>query len=249
MLVIPLIQRKDVIPVSAYVQGSFVPLSHLAHNWEFHSELTLSPAEERTMVREPAQAVPATIAQRLGKVRVLGVPYLACRETGDVISWVKPQDETHTAAWVEAGDRINLLLACRELDAHDTGFELLGSVAELLCPRLTDAEATQFNQLLEDEIHHGVRGEIDEDALSAKGAYLAARASRRFRAQFEQYCNASFVSTAAEYMHGLWHDVQILIGPDHLPVKQLRRRMELMTKLFPPNPGYLVFDETVGKKD
>jgi len=74
---------------------------------------------------------------------------------------------------------------------------------------------------------------------------LASLTGRRQRAHFERYRDVSFAGTAAEYIHGLWHDVQIRIGPDHLPVAQLRRRMNLMAKLFPPNPGYRVFDETV----
>jgi hypothetical protein len=43
--------------------------------------------------------------------------------------------------------------------------------------------------------------------------------------------------------------VQIRIGPEHLPVAQLRRRMNLMAELFPPNPGYRVFDEAVEKAE
>jgi len=66
--------------------------------------------------------------------------------------------------------------------------------------------------------------------------------------QFNRYCEISFVSTVAEYMHGLWHDVQIRIGPEHLPVPQLRRRMVLMSEMFPPNQGYQVFSEEL-KKD
>lgn len=240
---------KDLIAIADYVQGSFIPISHLMHEWEFHSTLPLSPAEERTMVREPVQAIPASVAQRLGKVRILAVPYIACLESGDVVSRKKPEGEAHTAAWVESAKRIDLLLACRELDAHDTGFELLGSVAELLRPRLSHSEMAAYSQLLDEEIRNGVRGEIDEDALSAKQAYLPTHAGRRSRAPFERYRDASFVSTAAEYIHGLWHDVQIRLGPDHLPVAQLRRRMDLMAELFPPNPGYQVFDDTVEKAE
>ena len=240
---------RETIPVLDYVQSNFVPLSHLAHDWEFHAGLTLTPAEERTMIREPAQAVPDAIAGRLGKLRVLAVPYIACLETGDVISRSKPKGEAHTAAWVEMDDRINVLLACRELDAHDTGFEFLGSVAELLRPRLTDFELAEFSRLLEEEVRIGVRGEIDEEALNAKQVYLASRNARRHRGQFERYRDSSFVSTAAEYVHGMWHDVQIRVGPEHLPVPQLRRRMDLMAQLFPPNPGYQVFDESLAKSE
>ena len=240
---------KDLIPISDYVEGGFVPISHLTHDWEFHSAIALTPAEERTMVREPVQAVPASIAQRVGKLRLLSVAYIACLESGDVVSRVKPSGETHTAAWVETTNRINLVLACRELDAHDTGFELLGSVAELLRPRLTHSETAAYNQILEEEIRHGVQGEIDEDALHAKENYLTTRAGRRSRGHLDRYSEVSFVSTAAEYMHGLWHDVQIRVGPEHLPVAQLRRRMDLMAELFPPNPGYRVFDESVEKAE
>lgn len=236
-------------PASEYVLGKFVPLSRLTHDWEFHSDVVLSPAEERTIVREPVQAIPAAIAQRLGKVRILAVAYIACLDSGDAVSRLKPEGEAHTAAWVETPERINLLLACRELDAHDTGFELLGSAAELVRPRLTPAELAAFSDMLEEEIRHGVRGEIDEDALTAKQDYMPARGGRRSRAQFERYRDISFVSTTAEYIHGLWHDVQIRVGPEHLPVAQLRRRMNLMAELFPPNEGYRVFDESVEKAE
>ena len=101
------------------------------------------------MVREPAQAVPGGIAQRIGPLRVLMVPYIACMESGDVVCPAKPKGETHTAAWVETSERTNLLLACREVDAHDTGFEFLASVAELLRPRLTSSELAAYDELLD----------------------------------------------------------------------------------------------------
>ena len=203
--------------------------------------VALTPAEDRTMVREPAQAVPASIAERIGPLRVLMVPYIACVESGDVVSSIKPKGETHTAAWVETSERTNLLLACREVDAHDTGFEFLASIAELLLPHLTASELAAYDQLLEEELRHGVRGEIDEEALTAKQALLTIRPWRRSRVQYEPYRNISLVSTLAEYMHGLWHDVQIRVGPEHLPLQPLRRRMNLMSTFFPPNPGYAVF--------
>ncbi len=232
---------REPVPVADYVQGTFVPLSRLAHDWELHSAVTLSPAEDRTMVREPAAAVPAAIAQRIGRLRVLVVPFVACAEAGDFVAWTKPEGETHSAVWVESEERINLVLPCRELDAHDTGFEFLASVAELLRPRLSDEELGRYSRLLEEELQQGVSGEIDEDALAAKQPLTSGHARRLGHERFERYRNVSFVSTAAEYMHGLWHDVQIRVGHEHLPLPQIRRRMTLLAELFPPNPGYRVF--------
>jgi hypothetical protein len=243
------IPAREVIPVSEYVQGPFVPISHLAHDWELHSAVPLTPAEERTMVREPAQAVPNSIATRLRKVRVLVVPYIACFDPGDTVSFAKPKGETHSAVWLETETLISLLLAGRELDPHDTGFELLASIAELVRGKLSSEELESYTQLLEGELRAGIRSEIDEEATAAKQPLLGTRTWHRNRASFERYRDVSFASTLAEYMHGLWHDVQIRVGPEHLPLPQLRRRMDLLAEMFPPNPGYHVFAEDLEKAE
>lgn len=232
-------------PVNEYVRAEHSPLSHLAHDWELHSAVALSPAEERTMVREPAQAVPDTIAKRLGRMRLLLVPYVACTPDGDLVAFTKPAGEAHTSVWSEVDSLTRVVLACRELDAHDTGFELLGCIAELLRPRLTDHEVGEFERLLEDELRQGCSGEIDEEALQAKKALAGKSGKRHNREAFEKYRDLSLVETVTEYMHGLWHDVQIRVGPEHLPLPQLRLRMDLLARLFPPNEGYQVFDNEI----
>jgi len=214
-----------------------------------HAAVTLTPAEDRTMVREPAAAVPETIAKRIGPLVVLVVPYVACSPSGDLVAWTKPQGETHSAVWMEEKERTHLVLPCRELDAHDTGFEFLASVAELLRARLEDSEAAQYSGILDEELRRGVTGEIDEEALAAKHRLGAGSGRRAGRESFAAYCDASFVSTAAEYMHGLWHDVQIRVGPEHLPVRELRRRMKWLSELFPPNSGYSVFAKELEVED
>ena len=232
---------RESVPVREYVQRTFVPLSHLAHGWEMHSAVLLTPAEERSMVREPAEAVPESIARRLGKVRVLLVPFVGCFETGDRVAFSDPAGEKHSAVWLENEARIDLVLACRDFDAHDTGFEFLASVAELLRSRLTPRETEQYANLLNEELDGNVAGEIDQDAYEAKQALRGRRA--RAGAPFKKYRDVSFASTGAEYMHGLWHDVQIRIGPEHLPVSALRKRMTLLAEMFPPNSGYRLFAE------
>ena len=246
----PQTSMRESVPVPQYVRGIFVPLSHLTHDWEFHSAVLLSPAEERTMVREPAQAVSSFVAKRLGPLRLLVVPFVACSDDGDLVCFSKPKAETHSSAWAEADGRTHLILPCREFDAHDTGFEFLASIAELLRPKLTDAELQRYTELLEEEVRANIRGEIDEDAAAAKQSFMKGRSHhRRGRSPLERYRDVSFVSTMAEYMHGLWHDVQIRIGPEHLPLPQLRHRLELLAEIFPPNPGYRVFTEELEQKE
>jgi len=241
---------RESIPVSEYIKGNFVPLSHFSNGWELHSAVALTPAEERGILREPAQAVPQSIVGRLGKLRLLAVPFVACTNSGDAVCFSKPKGETHSAVWVESNERIDLILPCRELDAHDTGFEFLASVAELLRSRLSSQESERYGQLLEAELRSGVRGEIDQEAFAAKRQVFGSRFRRRFgREHLDHYRDVSFASTAAEYMHGLWHDVQVQTGGDHLPVPELRRRMILLSEMFPPNEGYQVFSEELKKED
>jgi len=202
------------------------------------------------MVREPAQAVPNAAAARIGRLRVLLVPYISCAPEGDLVNFSKPEGvETHTSVWVEVEGATHVLLACRELDPHDTGFELLACTAELVRPRLSLSEMEDFERLLEDELRRGVTGEIDEDAGRAKQAFVRRGLRRHSAEDFKKYCEAAWVATVAEYLHGLWHDVQIRVGPEHLPVADLRRRMELMARLFPPNEGYQVFDEELERTE
>ena len=232
------------VPVRDYVQRTFVPLSHIGHQWEMYSAVALTPAEERTMVREPAAAVPESIAQRVGKLRLLLVPFIACLNSGDQVVFYQPKGEKHSAVWLESDTRTDLVLACRDLDAHDTGFEFLASVAELLRSKLTPKEKDQYTQMLQEELRKNVTGEIDEEANDAKQSLRKnPSTSSHGGVSLGDYRDISFVSTCAEYMHGLWHDVQIRLGPEHLPVAALRKRMTLMTTLFPPNPGYHVFAE------
>ena len=228
-------------PVREYVQQTFVPLSRVAHDWEMHSVVPLSPSEERTMVREPARAIPQTIARRLGKLRILLVPFIACFPTGDMVAFSNPEGEKHSAVWLENKGRIDLLVSCRDLDAHDTGWEFLASVAELLRARLTPDELERYTSLLQEELEMRFEGEIDEEAYEAKQVLRKRGRWSRTGPQFLKYRDVSFTGTCAEYMHGLWHDVQIRVGPEHLPVPVLRKRMTLMADLFPPNPGYQLF--------
>lgn len=196
------------------------------------------------MIREPAAALPSKVVERVGPARILIVPFIACFDSGDAVAFSKPEGEKHSAVWSERDGKSHLILAGRDLDPHDTGFEFLASVAELLRVRLTPEEQARFGRMLEDELRRKVRGEIDEDALEAKRPLTGSYGSRRRgRATFERYRDVSFVSTLAEYVHGMWHDVQIRIGPEHLPVPELRSRMALMAEMFPPNPGYRVFSE------
>ncbi len=216
------------IPVEE-VAGSAGAAIELAHGWLLCATAPLSPEQAEAVLCEPAAAVPHSAASRLGSLRLYAVSYLACGGEADFASDEPTQGEQHSSLWLERPEGLHLFLSFGDASAHDTGFELLAALGELLVPRLSDEEFARYAKLLERELHEGARGEIDEDALEARNSGQ------------EDYVSVSLAGTLAEYMHALWHDVELRHGPEHLPTKFLRRRFDLLRELFPPNPGYNLF--------
>jgi hypothetical protein len=144
-----------------------------------------------------------------------------------------------TSKWSVTQSSVEISIAAENTDAHDAALELLVCLGQVLWGKLSEAERTAYWRLLEAEIRAGISGEIDEAAVEMKHQVLAGHA--RSPQRLEQYGLASFAATAAEYVHSLWHDVSVREGPDHLPAPQLRRRLALLARWFPPNPGYKLF--------
>lgn len=185
------------------------------------------PAELiRDYLRPAVRAVPAAMAART-KIRLIRVsPSLDEPEAG--------------SRWRRSLEAAEIWLAA-DADPHDVAMELLICVGQILWEELTGDERSQWLERLQREIEAGVTGEIDELALEAKDRLLATAAAARSMRRLEAYARASFASTAAEYVHCLWHDVTLRTGPEHLPASWLRARLELLERWFPPNPGYRLF--------
>jgi len=137
--------------------------------------------------------------------------------------------------WAETDLGLEVFVTTSGLEEHDIAMELLLCLGQALWGRLSSDELRAYWTLLEQETSEGITGEIDEQALEEKRAYTGRRQS------LERYGFASFAGTAAEYVHCQWHDVTIRSGPDHLPAPQLRRRLDLLARWFPPDRGHRLF--------
>jgi hypothetical protein len=119
--------------------------------------------------------------------------------------------------------------------------ELLLCLGQALWDKLTSEQLKAYWLLLNSEFQEGVTGEIDDDALREKRALLAGRISARSDRRLRRYGCASFAGTAAEYVHCLWHDVEVVSGREYVPAQTLGRRLELLAKWFPPDRGYRLY--------
>jgi hypothetical protein len=136
---------------------------------------------------------------------------------------------------------VEILVATAAREDHDIAMEVLLCLGQALWERLNHSQRRAYWLLLDGEISGGATGEVDEEALKEKRALAAGLFSAASPRRLERYGSASFAGTAAEYVHALWHDVTVRSGPDCLPAERLRRRLELLSRWFPPDRGYRLF--------
>ena len=192
-------------------------------------EILEPPAELEAAVKEflvPAlEAVPERVWARLGRCRIRLVP----------------GEAEYSSRWTAETGWLEVELATGGVATHDLALEALLCLGQALWDELEASEYTSWFEALGREIQAGVTGEIDEGAIEEKRALASSRGTARSRRRLERYARASFAGTFAEYVHALWHDVTVRRGPEHLPPDWLRRRLELLSRWFPPPPGYRLF--------
>ena len=227
----------------------------LAHGWMLESSATGAESVIREYVRPAVRAIPRALARRFGGCRIRLRNHLANPEHSSVWSWMGDGNAAFPTGFRELdraltppGGGLEVELACAGFDPHDIGMELLLCLGQALWERTRGAERESWLGILRAETDAGISGEIDEEALREKQRLLLSRASARNRRRLERYARASFASTAAEYVHCLWHDVHVRGGPEHLPAVWLRGRLELFARWFPPDRGYRLFAISEGHK-
>ncbi len=199
----------------------------LTHGWWLEAAPGVPEELLDEFVRPATRAVPPALAARLKRCRIR------------LVERLESPDET--SEWRESAGVLEITVACAGVEAHDVAMELLLCVGQALWEVLDPGEGATYLLLLCEEIEAAVTGEIDEQALEAKRRLMKGCAAARSRRALERYARASFAGTVAEYVHCLWHDVTVRTGPEHLPSPWLRRRLELLSRWFPPGRGYRLF--------
>ena len=201
------------------------PLS-LAHGWTLNRGPGISRTLVRDFLRPAVREIPSSMSRRLGPCRI-AVP-------GET-------EADEASRWRLTKSALEVSVSAVGVEDHDVAMELLVCLGQALWEKLSDAELRMYWELLHDEISAGIEGEIDEQALGEKHSLYTERSHGRWAGRLTRYGRASFAGTAAEYVHCLWHEVTVRSGPEYLPARALRRRLELMALWFPPDRGQRLF--------
>ena len=204
-------------------------MRNLAHGWRLQADEG-SDELVREFIRPALRAVPRAVAGRLGVCLIRLEPSL-------------PNPDA-ASQWRENGEGCEIVVATGETDPHDVALELLLCLGQALWEKLDHSERSGYLLQLDAEFHSGVTGEINDVACSEKEALLSSRISAISRRRLERYARASFASTAAEYIHAMWHDVTVREGGEHLPAHVVKKRFQMLSRWFPPNRGRRLFGRT-----
>lgn len=201
----------------------------IGQGWELRASREISETLISAFIRPVVRSVPPRMVRRLGRCRVSVVEVLG----GSSI----------VSRWTATDLALEIALATAGRQDHDIALELLLCLGQALWEKLDHSQRKAYWLLLDDEIRAGIPGEIDEDALKQKRMLLSTRDAAASNRRLERYGRASFAGTAAEYVHSLWHDVTVRTGAAFLPPEQLRRRLELIARWYPPGRGHHLFPQ------
>lgn len=207
--------------------------------------VSLDDEQQRQFVREPVEALPTTLLERLPPLRLILVPYLEKGAPGSagLVAFEKPSSHRLLRrSLFDVRDEIFLLFGIEQQDVADYHYELFHAVAALACRAVGEDEFTRFSTLAFDELNRGTRGEVDERSLQLKMKLLRRRRlPGRNTKLMRRYVRQALEDTLTLYLHGLCCDIDVAPGPRQLGSRYLRRRLELLAEIVPPNPGHNLF--------
>ena len=232
-------------------RGEMIPLSNTFSY--FCASVPLSEEDLKEYLEEPVAALPPAISAELPKISIMLVPYLEKGETrgaGRVVSAdfvcteKPPENRLSWASQVPLDKEEVLLFALKDQEVAEYHYRFYHLLAALMGDLWTEEAQNKYSGLLRDELTAGVHGEVDEESWRLKQALIRRQANVRKETKlFRDYVRQSFIDTLTLYLHGICCDIDVETGPRQLPSRHLRKRLNLLSLLYPPPAGYAVFPE------
>jgi len=254
----PGLARVSVGQFAERFRGEVIPLSNTFGY--FCASVPMSEEVVKEYLEEPVAALPPALAAMLPRVSILLVPYLErCGERGtatkrksraalekvDFVVAERPSEGRQSwASQVSFENETVLVFALKEQDVAEYHYRLYRKLAALVAEKWSYEAATGYTGMIRDELTAGVHGEVDDESWQAKQTLMRRQTNiKRESPLFADYVKQSFIDTLTLYLHGICCDIDVETGPRQLPSRYLRKRLNLLKKLYPPPSGYTVFPE------
>jgi hypothetical protein len=195
-------------------------------------------------LNDPIAAISPVILGMLPSVGIILAPYLekANGKGGDTVAFERPAEARYIlrSRW-DLDQTTFLALAIKEVDIADYHYQFYNALSGLVADRWSPETQERFFRAIREELNAEVHGEVDEKSWHLKQALVRRQTNvRRETKMFREYARQAFEDTLTLYLHGTCCDIDVDTGPRQMPSRYLRRRLELLTSLFPPPEGYAV---------
>ena len=230
--------------LASRIRGEMIPLGNI-----FSYFLVTPIAEEdlKQYLEDPIAALPPSVCAILPKVGILLAPYLERNgKNGDYVTFDKPSEQRQMfASRVERHEGATLAFAIKDEEMAEYHYCFYNAIAALVTGNAAGEGARErFNSLIREELAAEVHGETDERSWRLKQSLLRRQTNTRKETKlFQDYVRQSFEDTLTLYLHGICCDIDVESGPRQMPSRHLRRRLELLSTLYPPPKGYAVLPE------
>ncbi len=233
------------VPLEAFAGQCQRSMQPLVDSITYFSTATLEEDQVRQFLREPAQATPRSLLEKIPPIRLVLVPFIEKGSGGstDYVSFERPASTKSLArSAFELEEAVFIFLSAEGQDVADYHYWFYNGIAEQAASRVDEAAFARFTGLVADELSRNARGEVDERSYQLKQ-----KVSRKQRLPgsdsklMQEYFRQALEDTLTLYLHGLCCDIDVEPGSRQLASRYLRKRLELLQEVFPPNPGYNVF--------
>ncbi|MGH9659761.1 MAG: hypothetical protein ACRD96_14525 [Bryobacteraceae bacterium] len=240
--------RVPVGELAAEVRTGLIPLGT---TFAWFSLVPLADDDTRQYLEEPIAALPPLLIAALGRVEIILAPYLekGNGKSGDVVVYEAPAEARQIfSARVDSTAGATLAFGVKDEEIADYHYTFYSAIAGLVASEEKSEAQERYRRTLREELAAEVHGEVDERSWHLKQALLRRSATiRKETRHFRDYARQSFEDTLTLYLHGICCDIDVETGPRQMPSRYLRRRLEMLSAVFPPPEGYAVLPES-GKK-
>jgi hypothetical protein len=232
------------------IRSEMIPLGKI-----FCYFLVTPIAEEdlKQYLDDPIGALPPEICAALPPVGIILAPYLekGNGRSGDYIRFERPPEQRQMfVSRLLRRDMATLAFATKDEEMAEYHYCFYNAIAALVADNPSEAEPRErFNSLIREELAAEVHGEVDEKSWRLKQSLVRRQNNTRKETKlFQDYTRQAFEDTLTLYLHGICCDIDVETGPRQMPSRHLRRRLELLSGLYPPPTGYSVLPEQPKKR-
>jgi hypothetical protein len=239
--------RMPVLELAEQVRAEMIPLDK---TFSYFSVIPIAEDEIKQYLEEPIGALPPGVRSALPRVDIILAPYLerGNGKHGDLATFDKPAENRQLfSVQVGTADRATLVFAVKDEDLADYHYSFYCEIAALMAGAEPTEAQNRFYGRLREELAAEVHGEVDERSWHLKQALRRRSKVRNDTRPFLEYARQSFIDTMTLYLHGICCDIDVDTGPRQMASRYLRKRLELLTQLFPPPEGFAVLPEHVSK--